>query len=113
MAKKRTSVAPNSVPVQLEKATEFDKKEPVLQVNPQILSALKSSQQLSEEQERQSREEAVTAKVAYYRKKAYFYGGLFGMVALMWLGFRYFKIPKPSGAILNDVLNGTTSLVAQ
>lgn len=105
MTKKRSAVAVNSVPVQLEKATEFEKRDPILQVHPEVLDVLKSSQQISDDQEQQALEAKALSQRIYYRNKLYYYGGLFGALVVLWFGVRYFRAPKPSGAVLQEVIN--------
>ena len=111
MTKKRATVTGNSVPVQLEKATELSKREPILQVDPSVLEGIKSSQDIALEQQQAELKAMEHDNHVYYRNKAYYYAGVFGVVILMWLGFRYFKVPKPTGPILEEIVNTTVSIV--
>lgn len=113
MVKKKTSSTGNSVNVVLEKAENTTKKQPVLQVDPGLLNSLKSGQQL--EEERKAAELASEEKVKhdYYKNKVLYYGGLFGTVLVMWLAFRYYKTAKPTGAVLQEVVNGVVQIVPQ
>lgn len=105
MVKKKSSSSGNSVNVVLEKAENSTKKEPILQVSPDILQSLKSGQQLEAERLEEELALAEKTKRDYYKNKALYYSGLFGAVLVMWLAFRYYKTPKPTGAVLHEVIN--------
>jgi len=105
MVKKKSSSSGNSVNVVLEKAENFAKKEPVLQVDPEILQSLKSEQQLEAERREEELQLAEKTKRDYYKNKVLYYTGLFGAVLVMWLAFRYYRTAKPAGAILHEVIN--------
>lgn len=111
MPKKRKEAPGNSVPVVLEKATEFPKNTPVLQVAPELLKSIKSESQIIADQEKMLHEESELAMKAYYKNKALYYSGIFASVAVLWLAFRYFKRPKIPVSVMGDILNGSVDIV--
>lgn len=110
MSKKRSSSSGKSVPVVLEKGEEKPKTS-VLQVPPETLQAIKNASQLEEETLENESKHQIQANRDYYRNKALFYVGVFGTVGALLLLFRYFKRSAPPAAYVEDLVNGTLSVV--
>lgn len=110
MVKKRTSTAGNSVNVVLEKAEEIRKRDSVLQVPEETLQSIKSAQQIREEAQEQREKALIESNKDYYKNKVYFYGGLFGTILVLWLGFRYFKSKKPPAFLVEELVNSVVAI---
>ena len=110
MSKKRSSSSGKSVPLVLEKGEEKPKTS-VLQVPPETLQAIKSASQLEDETLENESKYQIQVNRDYYRNKALFYAGVFGAVGVAWLVFRYFKSSPPPSAYVEDLVNGTLTVV--
>lgn len=103
-----------SIPVVLEKAQESQASpgeiRPKMQLNvaPDVVSGIKTKQQLEEEQHQVLEKKRAERRKKEFEQKCYYYGGAALGVAIGYLTYRYFfKSNPPVDNLVIDVINGS------
>lgn len=106
------SKKPQAVNTVLEKAEEdFSMK---TRVDPEIISSIRSREQIEEDSFRQAEEARKLAVASDLKDRLLFYGGVLGGVAVLFLVFRLFKSDTlPSPRHVQELINGTTQLASR
>jgi len=116
MASKQTSSKKKPskvVNVELEKLTEqIPAKPSVSQVPEELVSAIKSSAQIEEEEIARQQKEELDTLEKHFKNRLLFYGGIACAVGIAYLVHRFYSGPSPPKELVHELVNQVADIAS-
>ena len=108
-SKKKSSKVVN---VELEKLAEQNPAKPaVTRAPPELISAIKNTAQLEEEEQQRQHAQQLQLIETQFKNRVLFYGGVACAIGIGYLLHRYYTGPSPPKELVHELVNGVSNVL--